>query len=191
MAKLSAPPIEQTLRPHYKFACAVAARYEMRMKKIFLLPILLSFGFSAAAQERADDPNWRAEKIMYCSDGEFDWDSGQSLYDFVILTRAPDDFIVSYLGIPHPSFERRDFRHLWMKMVGNFTSSFEQKGEERIYTLRLALDDEPVRTGSLVIGADDYYKFTMTPPLPRLTTTAGLCWDSLKPEPRELRNKRR
>lgn len=144
-----------------------------------------------AAMAKGDDPNWRPNKVMYCSDGEFDWDSGQSLYDFVILTRGPGDFIVSYLGIPHPSFEKRDFQHLWLKMVGKFSSSYAEKGEARIYTLNLELENEPMRKAELVIGADDYYSFSMTPSLPRPITKTGLCWDSLRPEPRELRNKRR
>lgn len=161
------------------------------MKRIASLIIAASLLAPIHALARADDPNWRPEKVMYCSDGEFDWDSGQSLYDFVILTRGPDDFIVSYLGIPHPSFEERSFQHLWMKMIGVFSSSYAETADSRIYTLKLALENEPVRTAKLVIGADDYYKFTMQPPLSRPITQSGLCWDSLRPEPRELQNKRR
>ena len=161
------------------------------MKKLASLILAASLCAPVAVLAKADDPNWRPKKVMYCSDGEFDWDSGQSLYDFVILTRGPDDFIVSYLGIPHPSFEKRPFQHLWMKIVGVFSSSFEATGDNRTYTLNLELENEPVRTAKLVIGSDDKYKFTMQPPLSRPITTAGLCWDSLRPEPRELQNKRR
>lgn len=164
----------------------------MRPQIPFILAVLVALFMPVQkAAARADDPNWRPTKIMYCSDGDFDWDSGQSLYDFVILTRAPGDFIISYLGIPHPSFEKRDYQHLWIKMVGQFSSAYEQTATERIYTLTIALENQPERIGKLVIGADDYYKFSVTPPLPRPITTAGLCWDSLKPEPRELQNKRR
>lgn len=157
----------------------------------FCFALLVASGFATQAVAKADDPNWRPNKVMYCSDGEFDWDSGQSLYDFVILTRGPGDFIVSYLGIPHPSFEKRDFQHLWLKMVGKFSSSFAKDESSRTYTLLLELENEPARTAKLVIGADDYYTFSMDPPLSRPITQAGLCWDSLRPEPRELRNKRR
>lgn len=164
----------------------------MKILKLFLLAAMVAhFVAMSQAVAKSDDPDWRPTKIMYCSDGEFDWDSGQSLYDFVILTRAPGDFIISYLGIPHPSFEKREFQHLWMKMVGQFSSAYAQTATERIYTLTIALDNQPQRVGKLTIGADDYYTFTMTPPLPRPVTKAGLCWDSLKPEPRELQNKRR
>ena len=157
----------------------------------FILSLLALLFIPAAASAQGDDPNWRPNKVMYCSDGEFDWDSGQSLYDFVILTRAPDDFIVSYLGIPHPSFEKRDFKHLWLKMVGKFSSSYSENTGVRTYRLELDLENEPLRVGELVIGLDDNYSFSVTPPLSRMTTKAGLCWDSLKPEPRELQNKRR
>lgn len=161
------------------------------MKKLLSLFAAACLLAPMSAFAKADDPNWRPDKVMYCSDGEFDWDSGQSLYDFVILTRGPDDFIISYLGIPHPSFEERSFQHLWMKMVGVFSSSYKKTGDIRTYTLKLALENEPVRTGTLVIGSDDNYTFTMQPPMSRPTTTAGLCWDSLRPEPRELQKKRR
>lgn len=161
------------------------------MKSLLPLLIISIILLPNAVSAKADDPNWRPNKVMYCSDGEFDWDSGQSLYDFVILTRAPGDFIVSYLGIPHPSFEKREFKHLWLKMVGKFSSSYAEKGDERVYTLNLELADEPLRKAELVIGADDYYRFSMKPSLSRPITQSGLCWDSLRPEPRELSNKRR
>ena len=76
-------------------------------------------------------------------------------------------------------------------MVGVFSSSYQQTADTRTYTLKLALENEPVRKAKLVIGSDDYYKFTMEPSLSRPITKSGLCWDSLKPEPRELQNKRR
>ena len=134
---------------------------------------------------KAADSGWRPNQTMYCSDGEFDWDSGQSLYDFVIQTRAPDDFMVSYLGIPHPSFETRDFFHVWMKMRGQFSSAFAQRGRTRVYALQFNLENEPPRTGTLTIAADDTYKFSMTPPLDRDTTKSGLCWASLPLTPED------
>lgn len=166
------------------------------MKKISLalIALLLLSPMATEAQNKNNnsaDAGWRPTKTMYCSDGEFDWDSGQSLYDFVILTRAPDDFLISYQGIPHPSFERRHYSHLWIKLIGHFSSSFEARGDERVYRLKLELDKEPVRIGELVIAANDKYTFTMTPPLKKPVTSAGLCWDSLKPEPRGLQKRRR
>ena len=130
----------------------------------------------------AADVGWRPKTTMFCSDGEFDWDSGQSLYDFVIQSRAPDDFIISYLGIPHPSFEERDFFHVWMKMRGTFSASFAQADAVRTYQLQLNLENQPPRTGTLTIAADDTYTFVLTPPLDRDTTISGLCWASLTME---------
>ena len=86
---------------------------------------------SLASTARASDAGWRPSQTMYCSDGEFDWDSGQSLYDFVIQTDAKNDFIVSYLGIPHPSFETRNFFHIWLNMRGQFSSAFAQEARAR------------------------------------------------------------
>lgn len=165
----------------------------MKKLQLALIALLLS-PMATEAQNKSNNQagaGWRPTQTMYCSDGEFDWDSGQSLYDFVILTRAPGDFLISYLGIPHPSFERRQYSHLWMKMVGHYSSSLETRGEERIYRLKLEVDNEPSRIGELTIAANDKYTFTMTPPLSRAVTSAGLCWDSLKPEPRGLQKRRR
>ena len=137
------------------------------------------------SEARAAEANWRPTQTMYCSDGEFDWDSGQSLYDFVIQTNAEDDFIVSYLGIPHPSFETRDFFHIWLKMRGQFASVFTQEARARVYTLQFNLENEPPRSGTLTIAPDDTYKFSMTPPLDRETTKSGLCWASLPLTPED------
>lgn len=167
----------------------------MKNKLLAIIAILLLSPMVTQAQTKENnnqaDAGWRPTQTMYCSDGEFDWDSGQSLYDFVILTRAPGDFLISYLGIPHPSFERRQYSHLWMKMVGHYSSSLETRGDERIYRLKLEVDNQPSRIGELTIGAGGKYTFTMTPPLSRPVTSAGLCWDSLKPEPRALQKRRR
>ncbi len=149
------------------------------------------FMIAEAAHAQTNTLNWNAEEIVYCSDGSFDWESGQSLYDFVILKRTSGDFIVSYLGIPFPSFERRRYEHLWIKLLGFFSASYQEQGAERVYSLKLELDEQPARTGDLVIAADGKYTFSMTPSLGRPLTEAGLCWDSLDPEPRELQNKRR
>jgi len=140
---------------------------------------------SLASTARASDASWRPSQTMYCSDGEFDWDSGQSLYDFVIQTDAKDDFIISYLGIPHPSFETRDFFHIWLKMRGQFSSTFAQEARVRIYTLQFNLENEPPRSGTLTIAPDDTYKFSITPPLNRDTTKSGLCWASLPLTPED------
>ena len=140
---------------------------------------------SLALTARANDAGWRPSQTMYCSDGEFDWDSGQSLYDFVIQTDAKDDFIVSYLGIPHPSFEPRDFFHVWLKMRGQFSSAFAREARARIYTLQFNLESEPPRSGTLTIAPDNTYRFLMTPPLNRDTTKTGLCWASLPLTPED------
>lgn len=126
--------------------------------------------------------DWRPTHTIFCSDGIFDWDSGQSLYDFVILERGEDDFIISYLGIPHPSFEQRSFHHLWMKMQGRFSASLQRTGKVKTYRLDIQLDNEPGRIGELTIQANGDYRFSVTPPLARETTRAGLCWDSLDGE---------
>jgi len=167
----------------------------MKNKLLAIIATLLLSPMVTQAQTKENnnqaDAGWRPTQTMYCSDGEFDWDSGQSLYDFVILTRAPGDFLISYLGIPHPSFERRQYSHLWMKMVGHYSSSLETRGDERIYRLKLEVDNQPSRIGELTIGAGGKYTFTMTPPWSRPGTRAGHCWDSLKPEPRALQKRRR
>ena len=130
----------------------------------------------------ANPGDFRADKIVYCSDGEFDWDSGQSLYDFVILKKDNGDFLISYLSIPHPSYENRSYNHAWLKMNGAFCA---QKLPDGIngYRLLLNVDGEPDSQGDLVIAQDGTYSFDMQPPLARETTTGGLCWDSLMPDP--------
>jgi hypothetical protein len=174
--------------------CQAGYTIRMKQKILALLALLMLSPMATLAQSNPAsqaDAGWRPTSTMYCSDGEFDWDSGQSLYDFVILKRAPGDFLISYQGIPHPSFERRQYSHLWIKMVGHFSSSLETRGEVRIYRLKLELENEPARIGELTIAANDKYTFTMTPPLKKPVTSAGLCWDSLKPEPRALQKRRR
>ena len=157
-----------------------------KLSLIYGVPLAAWAGILALALPvRAADVGWRPEQTIYCSDGAFDWDSGQSLYDFVIQTSAENDFIVSYLGIPHPSFETRDFFHIWLKIRGQFSSVFAQEARARVYTLQFNLENEPPRTGTLTIAPDDTYKFSMTPPLNRETTKSGLCWASLPLTPED------
>ena len=99
--------------------------------------------------------------------------------DFVILERAEDDFIISYLGIPHPSFEDRQYDHLWLKISGHFSSSLQKRGAENL-SPEHTHQDEPARVGVLQVDAKGNYQFNETPPLNRETTKAGLCWDSLR-----------
>ena len=143
----------------------------------FVLALALLCATSAGASPQSD---WRPKHTVFCSDGIFDWDSGQSLYDFVILERAEDDFIISYLGIPHPSFEDRQYDHLWLKISGHFSSSLHKRGAEKTYRLNIRIKDEPARIGVLQVDAKGNYQFNVTPPLNRETTKTGLCWDSLR-----------
>ena len=136
--------------------------------------------FLAGPALAAPQTDWRPKHTVFCSDGIFDWDSGQSLYDFVILERSENDFIVSYLGIPHPSFEERQYNHLWLKMSGQFSSSLQRRGKEKTYRLNIRIDEQPDRVGVLQVDAQGNYQFEVTPPLKRETTKAGLCWDSLR-----------
>jgi hypothetical protein len=145
----------------------------------FLTLITLMVATPALAIQPSD---WRPTHTIFCSDGIFDRDSGQSLYDFVILERGENDFIVSYLGISHPSFEERPYNHLWLKMAGRFSASLQRTGKVKTYRLKLQLDNEPARIGELAIQANGKYRFKVTPPLARETTNAGLCWDSLEGE---------
>ena len=104
--------------------------------------------FLAWAQALAQVP-FNADKVTFCSDGEFDWHSGQSLYDFVILSREDGQFLISYLGIPHPSFEKRFFDNAWIKMKGEFYAR-KEAGDifdslETQYVLSLDLEGAKAR----------------------------------------------
>lgn len=127
--------------------------------------------------------DFRPDNIVYCSDGEFDWDSGQSLYDFVILLQDDGDFLISYLGIPHTSYEVRDFNHFWIKIKGKFSAERLATQTRSGYRLFFNVEGEEPRLGDLVIAEDGLYSYTITPALPFATTTSGLCWDSLEPDP--------
>ncbi|MDA9230709.1 hypothetical protein OAI46_02555 [Alphaproteobacteria bacterium] len=157
------------------------------MFRLLFLALLLH---SSAAFANPGD--FRADNIVYCSDGEFDWDSGQSLYDFVILLQEDGDFLISYLGIPHPNYEIRDFNHFWMKLKGQFSAETIATQSQSGYRLRINIEGEEPRQGNLVIAEDGLYTYTMTPALPFPTTTSGLCWDSLAPDPSddEIKSKR-
>jgi hypothetical protein len=142
---------------------------------------LISLMFSPAAM--AAPGEFRPDKIVYCSDGEFDWDSGQSLYDFVILKKDNGDFLISYLSIPHPSYEQRNYDHPWIKIKGKFSVERLNEESRKGYRLLLDIEGQEPRRGDLVIAADDSYSYTITPPMPFSTTKSGLCWDSLEPDP--------
>ena len=162
---------------------------------VCLLVAAVFWNLSAAAAKKPDINPFRAEKVVFCSDGEFDWNSGQSLYDFVILSRQDGRFLISYLGIPHPSFEIREFDNAWIKMKGRFSSerlAIGQQSPAGVYQLNLALENQPARIGTLRINETGNYKFTVEPPLAmEYVTPAGLCWDSLSEEPQEIKDKMR
>jgi len=155
---------------------------------------MVGFASPALAQQPNID-TFRAEKVVFCSDGEFDWDSGQSLYDFVILLRQDGRILISYLGIPHPNFEQRQFDNAWIKMKGRFSSERVAVGEKSpagVYRLRIALENKTPHIGTLRINETGNYTFNVEPPLDReYVTPAGLCWDSLSEEPQEIKDKMR
>ena len=163
-----------------------------RMKKFLrncaFVAALLMLPSGALAQAKVFD----ADNVMFCSDGEFDWISGQSLYDFVILTKDDGRFLISYLGIPHPGFETRSFNNAWMKTKGRFSAKREapeQKGAAH-YQLVLDIDGSGVHQGDLKIDEKGNYTYRVTPQLPlEYVTSKGLCWDSLSDEPEEIRRK--
>lgn len=137
---------------------------------------------------------FNADKVTFCSDGEFDWNSGQSLYDFVVLSREDGQFLISYLGIPHPSFEKRFFDNAWIKIKGEFYARKEAgdifESLNTKYVLSLDLEGEPKREGVLTIDETGTYKFDLQPPMAmEYVTSTGLCWDSLSREPDAIRRK--
>lgn len=166
--------------------------HKVRMK-IFALFL----GFAAAAMALpsaalAQASVFDADKVMFCSDGEFDWVSGQSLYDFVILTKDDGRFLISYLGIPHPSFEKRKFDNAWMKVKGRFSAN-RLKPTNNIkahYQLVLQIEGSAVHKGDLKIDDTGNYSYRVDPPLAlEYVTSKGLCWDSLSDEPDAIRRK--
>lgn len=135
---------------------------------------------------------FNADKVTFCSDGEFDWVSGQSLYDFVLLSRDDGTFLISYLGIPHPSFENRKFDNAWMKMKGHFSAKrlTAQNADAPHYELILDVEGPTVHKGDLKIDEKGNYTYRVEPALPlEYVTSTGLCWDSLSDEPDAIRRK--
>ena len=162
-----------------------------RFLKVVALHVFLAF---LAPHAFAQASVFNADKVTFCSDGEFDWNSGQSLYDFVLLSREDGQFLISYLGIPHPNFEKRLFDNAWIKMKGEFYARkaagdiFESLDTK--YVLSLDLDGQPKREGVLTIDETGTYEFDLQPPLAmEYVTSSGLCWDSLSREPDSIRRK--
>ncbi|MDG1008221.1 MAG: hypothetical protein P8P44_08400 [Alphaproteobacteria bacterium] len=154
--------------------------------------LLLSVFVTPTALAQASVFN--ADKVTFCSDGEFDWNSGQSLYDFVILSRRDGDFLISFLGIPHPSFEERAFDNAWIKMKGRF-SARKVNGDifqnlDLDYELSLDVEGQPPRIAKLSVDKTGAYTFNVEPALVlEGITEKGLCWDSLSREPDAIRQK--
>ena len=162
-----------------------------RFLKVVALHVVLAF---LAPHAFAQASVFNADKVTFCSDGEFDWNSGQSLYDFVLLSREDGQFLISYLGIPHPNFEKRLFDNAWIKMKGEFYARKEAgdifESLDTKYVLSLDLDGQPKREGVLTIDETGTYKFDMQPPMAmEYVTSSGLCWDSLSREPDSIRRK--
>lgn len=158
-----------------------------------MLRQFILLGLLATAPALAAPSPWQPEKVTFCSDGEFDWNSGQSLYDFVLLSRADGSFLISYLGVPHPSFEKRQFDNAWIKLKGQFSAKRLAKGvgQTAEYHLSMALASGRTHTGILQIDAAGNYTYRVTPAWGRETTKAGLCWDSLSEEPDAIKKKSR
>lgn len=161
-----------------------------------ILPVaaLLVLSSFVAPKAQAQASVFDADKVTFCSDGEFDWYSGQSLYDFVLLSREDGTFLVSFLGIPHPSFEKRFFDNAWIKMKGHFSAN-QVSGDifqslENKYILSLEVEGQPLREAVLNIDDKGTYTFNVEPALEiEGITTSGLCWDSLSREPDAIRRK--
>lgn len=160
------------------------------MKKLLAASVFGLAAFPASAWAQASVFN--ADKVVFCSDGEFDWVSGQSLYDFVILSKDDGSFLISYLGIPHPSFEKRPFDNAWMKMKGDFSVKrlTAQNASPAHYQLLLDIDGSALHKGDLKIDESGNYSYRVEPPLAlEYVTSKGLCWDSLSDEPDAIRRK--
>lgn len=166
----------------------------MIFRTILPAAALLVLSAFVAQKAQAQASVFDADKVTFCSDGEFDWYSGQSLYDFVLLSREDGTFLVSFLGIPHPSFEKRFFDNAWIKMKGHF-SARQVSGDifqslENKYILSLEVEGQPLREAVLNIDDKGTYTFNVKPALEiEGITTSGLCWDSLSREPDAIRRK--
>jgi len=160
----------------------------MNFKALAVIGAFAVTPFAAMAQASV----FNADKVTFCSDGEFDWISGQSLYDFVLLSKDDGTFLISYLGIPHPSFEKRKFDNAWMKMKGYFSAKLltPQNAKAKRYELTLDVEGPVVHKGRLDIDEKGNYTYQVTPKLPlEYVTSTGLCWDSLSDEPDAIRRK--
>lgn len=166
----------------------------MKITKVLPLPVMLLLSVFVTPTALAQASVFNADKVTFCSDGEFDWNSGQSLYDFVILSRRDGDFLISFLGIPYPSFEERAFDNAWIKMKGRFSAS-KVSGDifqnlDLDYELSLDVEGQPPRTAKLSVDKTGAYTFNVEPALVlEGITTKGLCWDSLSREPDAIRQK--
>ena len=161
-------------------------------KQVLSMAAIAAAFFLSPLPALAQASVFNADKVTFCSDGEFDWVSGQSLYDFVILSRDDGTFLISYLGIPHPSFEKRKFDNAWMKMKGQFSAArlTPQNAKAATYELTLDVDGPVSHKGTLIIDEKGNYNYSVTPPLTlEYVTSKGLCWDSLSDEPAAIRRK--
>jgi hypothetical protein len=166
----------------------------MKITKVLPLPVMLLLSVFVTPTALAQASVFNADKVTFCSDGEFDWNSGQSLYDFVILSRRDGDFLISFLGIPYPSFEERAFDNAWIKMKGRF-SARKASGDifqnlDLDYELSLDVEGQPPRIAKLSVDKTGAYTFNVEPALVlEGITEKGLCWDSLTREPDAIRQK--
>ena len=173
----------------------VSVSFRPMLTKQYIKTIaLLVFSAFVTPHALAQASVFNSDKVTFCSDGEFDWNSGQSLYDFVILSREDGTFLISYLGIPHPSFEKRFFDNAWIKIKGEFYARQEAgnifEGLATKYVLSLNLQGQPQREGALTIDETGTYQFTLEPAMNmEYVTKTGLCWDSLSREPDAIRRK--
>jgi hypothetical protein len=166
----------------------------MKSKNYLNLPAIFLLSVFATPSALSQASIFNSDKVTFCSDGEFDWNSGQSLYDFVILSREDGDFLISFLGIPHPSFEERAFDNAWIKMKGMFsarkTSGDIFQSLDLSYELSIDVEGQSPRIGKLIVDKTGAYTFNIEPALVlEGITTKGLCWDSLSREPDTIRRK--
>lgn len=166
----------------------------MKIKNSLPTALILLMSVFVAPSAVAQASVFDADKVTFCSDGEFDWNSGQSLYDFVILSQEGGDFLISFLGIPHPSFEKRAFDNAWIKMKGLFsvrkTAGDIFQSLDLEYELSLDVEGQPPRIAKLSVDKTGAYTFNVEPALAlEGITTKGLCWDSLSREPDAIRRK--
>ncbi len=111
------------------------------MRGLFCLVCFSVMIISANAETKRTYFWSQYDRLFYCADGEFDAESGQSLYDFIVSPEAKDPatgeerFLMSYLGIPFPSWQTRDYFHIFLKVRGSFRAEREAQGKTLIYRL--------------------------------------------------------